>query len=71
MLPLIVNKRLNALSSNELAFKNAAPLFQDALNKAGCKHELKYEKVDLHQFNKKKKSCPQHNRIYWFNPPAV
>ena len=26
---LNVNKRLNALSSNELAFKNAAPLYQD------------------------------------------
>ena len=46
-LPLNVNKRLNALSSNEMAFNNAAPLYQDALRKAGYSHELKYEKIDL------------------------
>ena len=39
-LPLNVNKRFNALSCNEFAFKNTAPLYQDALNKAGYKHEL-------------------------------
>ena len=32
-------------------------------------YELKYEKLDLNQFNKKKRSRPRHNRIYWFNPP--
>ena len=31
--------------------------------------KLKYEKVDLNRFNKKRKSRPRHSRIMWFNPP--
>ena len=52
-----------------VAFNNAAPLYQDALRKAGYNHQLVYKKIDLNQFNKKKRSRPRHSRIFWFNPP--
>ena len=54
-IPLGVNKRLNMISSNEEVFKEKAPIYQQALDKAGHKHKLVYEKVDIHSLDKKKK----------------
>ena len=39
-IPLGVNKRLNMISANEEAFKEKAPMYQEALDKTGHKHKL-------------------------------
>ena len=66
-IPLGVNKRLNMISANEEVFKEKAPMYQEALDKAGHKHKLVFEKVDLHSLNKKKKQ--RKKRVIYFVPP--
>ena len=48
--------------ANEEAFKEKASMYQEALDKAGHKHKLVYEKVDINSLNRKKKQrkkiCP-------------
>ena len=66
-IPLGVNKRLNMISANEEVFREKAPMYQEALDKAGHKHKLVYEKVDLHSLNKKKKQ--RKRKIIYFVPP--
>merc|ERR1712177_202308 len=45
-IPLAVNKRLCKISSNERVFKEAAPEYQEALNKSGYTHTLVYSKIE-------------------------
>ena len=52
-IPLNVNKRLNMLSCNEEVFEQSKPKYQEALRASGYTHELKYEKVNIHDLNKK------------------
>ena len=68
-IPSNVNKRLSMLSSNEDVFKSSTKLHQEALNAAGHKHKLKFEKVDLNEMNQGKKKKKRQRRIHWFNPP--
>ena len=57
------------LSSNEEAFKNAKPQYQEALKNSGYKHELKYEKaIQENTAHKPGKRSRQRN-IIWYNPP--
>ena len=44
-------------------------MYQDALNKAGYKHQLKYEKVDVSRLNKARNTRNQRRREFWYNPP--
>ena len=53
--PKGVNDRLSMLSSSENIFKAAIPPYQEALEKAGYKYTLKYQKVDLEQVSRKRK----------------
>ena len=64
-IPLAINKRLVELSSNEEAFENAKPPYQEALRKSGYQHELKYEQVA--QKKQARKNRPRN--IVWYNPP--
>ena len=41
-IPLAVNRRLSALSSNKEMFDSVAPVYQDALNLSGYSHNLEY-----------------------------
>ena len=63
-IPLAVNKRLSEISSNERIFMQAAPVYQEALEKSGYSMQLKYQppqpQVEKHR---RKRS------ILWFNPP--
>ena len=72
-IPKNVNHRLNIISSNERVFNEAKPMYQDALNASGYKHDLTYEKIDIHSMNnknsEKKKNRSRKRRIFWFNPP--
>ena len=63
-LPSMIEKRLSKLSKDEKIFKEAAPIYQAALNKSNFKHKLSY--------NKPKKSntkCNRKRKITFFNPP--
>ena len=42
-IPLGINKRLSRISANEEIFNNAAPPYQEALEKSGYNHQLKFE----------------------------
>ena len=65
-IPLAVNKRLSALSSNEEMFQSVAPIYQAALDKAGYKYKLKY---DPECVTAKKKNRKRKRDELWFNPP--
>ena len=53
-IPVAVNRRLCALSSDEKMFKSVAPIYQAALNNAGYKHTLVYTPVVVNEKKKKK-----------------
>ena len=63
-IPKSVNRRLSKISSNEQVFKDSIPPFQEALEKSGYSHTLKYEKI-----NNKNKKNNRKRPIIWFNPP--
>ena len=42
-IPLAVNKRLKQISKTKTIFDNSSSAYQDALNKSGYKHTLKYD----------------------------
>ena len=67
-IPLGVNERLSMTSSNEQIFNANKGIYQEALDKAGHKHELKYVEKDIDTYNKKKKASRQ-KKQYFFNPP--
>ena len=65
-IPVSVNKRLCAISSNEEVFRAAIPPFQQALKNSGYDHELKYTPET--QANTKKKKNRK-RKVTYFNPP--
>ena len=77
-IPIGVNQRLSTISSDENAFNSEKSIFQEALHKAGYKHELSFrnnirKKIIGHQEHNRQN---QHNNnmrsrknIIWFNPP--
>jgi len=63
-IPESVSKRISTNSSNESIFNQAAPYYNEILEKCGYKDKLMYKNEPT---NKKKR---QRNRnITWFNPP--
>ena len=64
-IPLAVNKRLSNISSTEAIFEEAKKPYQEALDKAGYEHKLKYEPSEPQPQRKK---CRK-RKITWFNPP--
>ena len=65
-IPLSVNKRISALSSNEEMFQSVAHIYQDSLKKSEYTHKLKYD-PDVVMCTEKKRSRRK-NPLY-FNPP--
>ena len=65
-IPLAINKRLSKISCNEAVFDAATPAYQEALNKSGYKHVLKF---DPQAMEPGKKSKNRKRCISWFNPP--
>ena len=63
-----INKRLSEISSDEQAFKNTTPIYQEALNRSGYNYTLQYKqypkKTDENQQQRKRS-----RKITWFNPP--
>jgi hypothetical protein len=67
-IPLGINRRLSAISSNQEIFNAAAPLYQEALSKSGYDYKLKYDSLQDISIDNTKKRCRKRN-ITWFNPP--
>ena len=65
-IPKGVNKRLSTISSNEEVFNNAAPPYQEALNKSGFNYKLKFD-PEASKPNPKPRN--RNRNITWFNPP--
>ena len=63
-IPKSINRRLSSLSSNEEVFEKSVKLHQEALEKSGYSHKLKFDK-EIHQ----KKSKNRSRNITYFNPP--
>ena len=64
-LPSMISKRLSGLSTSEVLFKEATPIYEKALNDAGYKEPLKYEKENQNNNTKRKRT----RNITWFTPP--
>ena len=65
-IPDAINKRLSKISCNETVFNAAAPAYQEALDKSGYKHKLKFDP----EARNSKNTCRNRKRkICWFNPP--
>ena len=52
-------------SSSKEIFDEEKPMYQDALKKAGHKHVLKYEKINVSTPNKKKMKGERYKRIFY------
>ena len=63
-IPLSVNRRLHILSSSD----QVKGEYQEALEKAGYAHVLKYEKVNLKDLNKKKRKRQRYKHMFYFHP---
>ena len=65
-IPEGINRRLSNLSSDEQMFKSVAPVYQEALNKAGYNFKLRYNPQKIKNSSKKRQ---RKRNITWWNPP--
>ena len=65
-LPLSIESQLSSLSSSEEIFNDSLIPYQDALDKSGYKHKLKYKANIDTPSNKKQRK----RNIIWFNQPC-
>ena len=63
--PLSIESQISSLSSSEEIFNDSVTQYQDALDKSGYKHKLKYQ-ANINKPNNKKQ---RKRNIIWFNPP--
>ena len=71
-IPENINRRISTLSSNETIFNQAAPPYQEALDRSGYKYKLKYDasqKTTITEDAKKNVIRSRKRNITWFNPP--
>ena len=66
-LPLMIEKRVTDLSSNETLFNEEKDLYNTALKTAGYKYNIKYKKQEQNTTNRAEKT--RKRKIIWFNPP--
>jgi hypothetical protein len=66
-LPISIETRLKNLSSSKEIFDNAAPHYQEALNKCGYRHILKFETGE--GTNQANRTRSRKRNVTWFNPP--
>ena len=69
-IPVMVNKRLNMLSSSEEMFNSAVQQYQEALEDSEYEHKLEYQEVNIFEMNEgSKKKRRRYKHEFWFNPP--
>ena len=61
--PETINKRLSEISSDEEAFNEAAPPYQEALCKSGYSHTLKFTPPHSPVNLQKEKKAEEHNMV--------
>ena len=66
-IPGAINKRLSEISSDEKAFNEAAPPYQEALRKSGYLHTIKFTPPHSPESTARKRK--RQRNIIWFNPP--
>ena len=66
-IPLAINKRLSEISSDKESFDKAAPTYQQALEKSGYKHQLKFDATTKDQTRSEVRN--RRRNITWYNPP--
>lgn len=67
-IPEAINKRLSEISSDEEAFKEAAPPYQEALQKSGNSCTLKFTPPQQQSPEAATKKRKRQRNIIWFNP---
>ena len=60
-----INERLSRISANQQVFDEAAPPYQEALNKSGFNYQLNFQPPNL----AKPKKRYRKKEVIWFNPP--
>ena len=69
-IPLSVNKRLTTISSDESHFDSSKAIFQTALNNAGYKHILKFDKEQKSaEAGEEKTKRRRRRKLLFFHPP--
>ena len=68
-IPEAINKRLSAISSDEEAFNEAAPPYQEALQKSGYSYTLKFTPPQQQSTESATNKRKRPRNIIWFNPP--
>ena len=63
-IPEAIQKRISSLSSNTEIFKNAAPVYNEALANSGYN-----QKITCKAQEQKEKTKNRSRKIIWFNPP--
>ena len=63
-LPISIETRLSKLSSNKKVFNQSVPLYQEALDKSGYKHQLTFQKTSTNDTQTRQRK----RNILWFNP---
>ena len=64
-IPLAINKRLSEILSTREAFERVAPEYQEALNKSGYDHQLRYQPTTAQPWPGPRK---WQRNITWYNP---
>lgn len=65
-IPASINRRLSDISSTENIFNNAKLPYQQALEKSGYSHNLKFNPIEEQQNSNKRQ---RKRNIIWYNPP--
>ena len=60
-----IETRLSKLSLNEKVFNESVPIYQEALDKSGYKHQLTFQKTSTNDTQRRQRK----RNILWFNPP--
>ena len=61
-LPKMINTRICGLSSNQEVFREAAPIYQAALERSGYRYKMEFERP-------RPKARQRKREITWYNPP--
>ena len=64
-IPAAINKRLSTISGNTEIFNQAAPLYQNELDRNGYQYQLHFDPPNPDVKRKRRRR----RRIIWFNPP--
>ena len=62
-LPVSIETRLSKISWNEKVFSESVSIYQEALNKSGHNHKLKFQKISTNNTQRRQRK----SNIIWFN----